>query len=129
MVASENQLDRGIRRISRIEKLEKLDELAAAVLAQRPVSFGHLVGAGEERGRNVEAKRLGCLEVDRQLEASAEMTPYVAKRGGQGSGPQHTDFGSLGLLRTRQCELVTALTVAAASVIAARLLVKASIAP
>jgi hypothetical protein len=29
--------------------------------------FDHLVGAGEQRGRNCEAKRLGGFEVDHQL--------------------------------------------------------------
>jgi hypothetical protein len=30
--------------------------------------FDHLVGASKYRGRNLEAERLGCLEVDDQLE-------------------------------------------------------------
>src|SRR5215831_13197068 len=34
---------------------------------QRPL-FDHLVGTGEQRRRNCKAQRLGCLEVDDELE-------------------------------------------------------------
>jgi hypothetical protein len=41
---------------------------AALAVVPPAVSLDHLVGAGEERWRNVEAERLRCLKVDHQLE-------------------------------------------------------------
>ena len=35
---------------------------------QHSCSFDHLVGAGEERGRDVKAESLGGLEIDHELE-------------------------------------------------------------
>ena len=39
--------------------------------ANRPQTllFDHLVGAGKQRGRHVEAERLGGLQVDNEIEA------------------------------------------------------------
>src|SRR5262245_66415993 len=46
-----------------------MQELAAGKFHFEPpfTSFDHLVGAGKQRGRHLEAERLGCFEVDYQL--------------------------------------------------------------
>src|SRR5262249_32296895 len=51
-------------RMEPINPTEPHDELAALHLLR---SFDHLVGAGEQRRRNLETERLGGLEVDDQL--------------------------------------------------------------
>src|SRR5262245_64215813 len=43
--------------------------------------FDHLVGAGEQRLRHVEAERLGCLEVDHQLELGWLLDRNIARLG------------------------------------------------
>src|SRR6476659_7346975 len=41
-------------------------------------SFDHLVGAGEQRWRHVDAEGFGCLEVDYQLELGRRLHRQVA---------------------------------------------------
>jgi hypothetical protein len=41
--------------------------------------FDHLVGAGEQRWRHVEAERLGTLEVDNELEFSRLLNRQITR--------------------------------------------------
>src|SRR5215207_9174046 len=45
------------------------------------VSLDHLVGAGEEGGRDGEAERLGCLHVDHQLEFGGLLYRQIGRLG------------------------------------------------
>src|SRR5262249_8838521 len=83
------QGDRGFRPAPRRRAADERDELAPFIkkmhpkllvesirwisssrVGRRPVgnSFDHFVRASEHHGRNLEAERLGCLEVDDQFE-------------------------------------------------------------
>src|SRR6516164_5141101 len=44
-------------------------------------SFDHLVGGGEEDGRNIEAERPGCLEIDDQLELGRLFDRQICRLG------------------------------------------------
>src|SRR6478736_1148338 len=47
--------------------------------AAQQMLFDHLVGAGEQRWRHVEAERLGGLEVDHQLELDRGLDRKLAR--------------------------------------------------
>ena len=55
-------LGRGSRTTSRLPVLRRTTAAGSGGL------FDHLVGSGEQRRRNVDAKRLRSLEIDHQLE-------------------------------------------------------------
>jgi hypothetical protein len=55
--------------------------IAPAYLAH---SFDHLVGAGDEQRRQVEAERAGSLEVDRQIEFGWQLDRQVGRLGARG---------------------------------------------
>ena len=46
--------------------------------------FDHLVGAGEQRGRHLDAERLRGLEIDHQLELSTDGAKTAIRRFGEG---------------------------------------------
>jgi hypothetical protein len=60
----DHQLVLGRRLHRQVGRLLALED--AIDVAGRAASFDHLVGAGEQRRRHVEAERLGGLEVDHQ---------------------------------------------------------------
>src|SRR5215472_4406254 len=57
--------------------------MAAAIRLsqQHSCSFDHLVGAGDQRWWQVEAERLGCLEIDRQLDPGRELDRQISGLG------------------------------------------------
>ncbi len=55
---------RGRRTCSRHEGIERWPGRSTTACFQNATSFDHLVGAGEERGRQLNSKRLCGLQVD-----------------------------------------------------------------
>ena len=73
--------------------LDRRGFVPKAVVSNRskPTLFDHLVGAAEQHWRNIEAKRLGGLEVDHQLELDWALDGKLARFRALRAFPTHVD--------------------------------------